>query len=273
MSVKVSGTQAPRNDPPAAADLRSAEQVAREFEAMLLTQMVQQMREALLEEEGEDGEGESLGLGRTTMFETIDVELARQLSKAGGIGLARVVQRSMTHATEPGMATPAQPAPAGTESPSGPVVIPTGGAGTAAETSLHLPDIGRLSSDFGWRQDPFHGRQRFHAGVDLKAAYGQAVPAAGAGRVTFAGEQGAYGLTVLVEHPSGHQTRYAHLSSVSVRAGEEVATGTLVGRVGQSGRATGPHLHFEVLVNGQAVDPAQVARFPGPLKNLGEVVD
>jgi murein DD-endopeptidase MepM/ murein hydrolase activator NlpD len=92
--------------------------------------------------------------------------------------------------------------------------------------------------------------------------------------VAFAGEQGGYGLTVVLDHPNGTQTRYAHLSGLSVETGEEVAQGALVGRVGSSGRSTGPHLHFEVLVDGKPVDPAGVvARRADGLKVSGEVVD
>ena len=242
----------------------SVEQVAQEFEAMLLAQMVRKMRQSFLSEE-ENGEG--VGLGMQTMTETIDVELARALSKAGGIGLADVLQRSMTRAAAPGTATPAQPVPAVTESLPEPVALSTPPSAAVASPvaleELRLP-LQDASSDYGWRADPFHGHRRFHAGIDLKGAYGQEVPTAGAGRVVSAGEQGAYGLTVVVEHDNGVQTRYAHLSAIGVRPGEEIAAGTVVGRVGQSGRATGPHLHFEVLVNGRRVDPALVAQAASP---------
>jgi murein DD-endopeptidase MepM/ murein hydrolase activator NlpD len=253
---------------------RSVEQVAQEFEAMLLAQMVRQMRQSLLAEEEEDGEGQ--GLGMQTMTETIDVELARALSKAGGIGLAEIIQRSMMRAGVPGMATPAQPVPAVTESSPGPVA-PSKPSSAAADPgldpALRLPLATAATSGFGWRTDPFHGAQRFHAGIDLAGAYGQPVPSAGAGKVASVGEQGAYGLTVVVEHPDGVQTRYAHLSSAAVGVGEEVAAGDIVGRVGQSGRATGPHLHFEVLVGGRRVDPAQMARLTEPLKSQARVDD
>ena len=106
-----------------APDRRSVEEVAREFEAMLLAQMLRQLRDTLAASEEDDEAG--LGLGDQTMAETIDVELARQLSKAGGIGLARELKQSMMRTMTPGTAAPAQPAPAETESPSGPVVIPT----------------------------------------------------------------------------------------------------------------------------------------------------
>ena len=252
---------------------RSVEEVAQEFEAMLLSQMLRQLKETLAASEGDEEDG-GLGLGDQTMAETIDVELARQLSKAGGIGLADELKRSMMRTMTPGKAAPAQPAPAETESPSGPVGIPTLSSGSVREQTLRLPLDAAQSSAFGWRADPFHGTQRFHAGIDLKAAYGREVPAAGEGRVSFAGEQGGYGLTVVVDHTNGTQTRYAHLSSLSVKAGEEVAQGTLVGRVGSTGRSTGPHLHFEVLVGGQPVDPQRVVSGRGDgIKVSGEVDD
>ena len=79
------------------------------------------------------------------------------------------------------------------------------------------------------------------------------------GKVTFAGERGGYGLLVVVEHPNGVETRYAHLSSTAVQPGDSVAAGQTIGRVGSSGRSTGPHLHFEVLLDGKRVNPEQIA--------------
>ena len=253
-------------------DRKSVEEVAREFEAMLLSQMMQQLRETFAASDGDEEDGEGLGLGDQTMTETIDVELARELSKAGGIGLADVLGRSMMRAT-PGMAALAQPASTGTESPSVPVAFSTSTTAVSAAEPMRLPLAGAQSSGFGWRADPFHGTRRFHSGMDLKAAYGTEVPAAAAGTVSFAGAQGGYGLSVVVDHANGTQTRYAHLSSLSVKAGEEVASGSFVGRVGSTGRSTGPHLHFEVLVAGRAVDPAQAARLGVELKLPGEVDD
>jgi murein DD-endopeptidase MepM/ murein hydrolase activator NlpD len=97
---------------------------------------------------------------------------------------------------------------------------------------------------------------RFHAGVDLLAPAGSPVAAAAPGRVTFAGWlAGGWGRLVIVAHAEGVRTLYAHLRTVSVRPGESVATGGGLGTVGATGRATGPHLHFEVHVRGAAVDP------------------
>jgi murein DD-endopeptidase MepM/ murein hydrolase activator NlpD len=118
-----------------------------------------------------------------------------------------------------------------------------------------MPVEADSSSRFGWRSDPFHGKRKFHQGLDLKAAYGTEVGSAGDGTVTFAGERGGYGLMVVVAHENGLETRYAHLASADVQPGERIGAGQTLGRVGSSGRSTGPHLHFEVLQDGQRVDP------------------
>jgi murein DD-endopeptidase MepM/ murein hydrolase activator NlpD len=99
------------------------------------------------------------------------------------------------------------------------------------------------------------GHATFHHGVDIAVAYGQDVKAAADGVVSFAGVQNGYGNTVVIDHDGGRQTRYAHLSQELVRAGDVVSEGQVLGKSGNSGRTTGPHLHFEMLVNGRPVDP------------------
>jgi murein DD-endopeptidase MepM/ murein hydrolase activator NlpD len=161
--------------------------------------------------------------------------------------------------------TPAAIAPASAAPAASPVsavgttgVVPaTTGAGEDA--AVPLPVSLPVTSHYGWRSDPFTGRSKFHGGVDVAAAYGTAVPSVAAGRVVEAGERGGYGLTVVVEHGPGLATRYAHLSASLVREGDTVAVGQPLGRVGTSGRSTGPHLHFEVVKDGQRVDPQQAA--------------
>jgi peptidoglycan hydrolase-like protein with peptidoglycan-binding domain len=110
---------------------------------------------------------------------------------------------------------------------------------------VHAP----VGDGFGPRGD------RFHAGVDYLARFGARVAAAASGRVRFAGWTSGWGKTVIVGHRAGVRTLYAHLSRISVRVGQRVATGSLLGRVGMTGHATGPHLHFEVHIRGAAVDP------------------
>jgi murein DD-endopeptidase MepM/ murein hydrolase activator NlpD len=117
-----------------------------------------------------------------------------------------------------------------------------------------------LSSPFGYRIDPFLGRPSLHPGVDLIEAYGAEIRCAGAGRVVHAGPMGGYGDMVEIDHGNGLTTRYAHMSEILVEEGQEVAQGALIGRIGSSGRSTGPHLHYEVRVDGEPVDPERFLR-------------
>jgi len=123
-------------------------------------------------------------------------------------------------------------------------------------------DGGWMSSGFGVRSDPFTGHQAIHEGVDIAASHGSPIYAMGEGVVTHAGNKAGYGLTVEVTHKSSLVTRYAHASAVHVAVGDRVKKGTRVASVGTSGRATGPHLHFEVQLNQRAVNPVSFLRDP-----------
>jgi murein DD-endopeptidase MepM/ murein hydrolase activator NlpD len=119
------------------------------------------------------------------------------------------------------------------------------------------PLRGRVTSPFGARPSPFGGPTEFHDGLDLKAAHGAPVRAAAAGRVVSARFEPGYGNTITLRHGHGFTSRYAHLSRFSVRAGQNVGRGEVIGAVGSTGRSTGPHLHFMVLKNGQWCDPRE----------------
>jgi murein DD-endopeptidase MepM/ murein hydrolase activator NlpD len=127
---------------------------------------------------------------------------------------------------------------------------------------LRKPLAGELetTSTFGYRTDPFLGRPALHTGVDLREDHGAPARATAAGVVVTAGPSGGYGNMVEIDHGGGLATRYAHLSSISTAVGEHVAAGAVVGRVGSTGRSTGPHLHYEVRVDGEPVDPARFLR-------------
>lgn len=112
-----------------------------------------------------------------------------------------------------------------------------------------------VGSRFGVRRDPFTRRHKFHSGVDIKARWGDPVGASYAGTVSFVGWHHGYGNLVIVDHGGGIATHYAHLSSFDVEPGEHVERGTILGRAGSTGRATSPHLHYEVRVDGAAVNP------------------
>jgi murein DD-endopeptidase MepM/ murein hydrolase activator NlpD len=113
----------------------------------------------------------------------------------------------------------------------------------------------RITSPFGYRRDPFSRRPSMHPGIDFKGAYGSPVFAAADGQVTFAGWRGGYGRTVEITHATGIVTRYAHLARIGVKSGQAIDAGATLGGLGSSGRSTGPHLHFEVRINGRAVNP------------------
>lgn len=116
------------------------------------------------------------------------------------------------------------------------------------------------TSSFGYRIDPFLGRPALHTGVDLRDDYGAPVRTTAAGVVVTAAPNGGYGYMVEVDHGDGLTTRYAHLSAITAAAGQQVAAGAVVGRVGSTGRSTGPHLHYEVRMDGEPVDPARFLR-------------
>jgi len=112
-----------------------------------------------------------------------------------------------------------------------------------------------ISSPFGYRRDPFTGRAAMHSGLDFRGATGTPIRAAAKGRVAFVGRKGGYGNVIEIRHGNGVMTRYAHMSKFDARVGDRVDAGETIGRIGSTGRSTGPHLHFEVRINHRAVDP------------------
>jgi murein DD-endopeptidase MepM/ murein hydrolase activator NlpD len=116
------------------------------------------------------------------------------------------------------------------------------------------------TSGFGMRIDPFLRAPAMHTGLDFRGSMGDAVRATAAGKVVVAGWNGGYGKMVEIDHGNGLATRYGHLSSVDVEEGQAVRIGQIVGRVGSTGRSTGPHLHYETRIDGEAVDPQKFLR-------------
>lgn len=126
---------------------------------------------------------------------------------------------------------------------------------TFADAPSLWPIEGRIASSFGEREDPINGEGKFHTGIDIDAPYGTPVRAAGDGEVSGANAGSGYGREVILDHGHDVQTLYAHLSSIAVLPGQHVTRGEIIGYVGQSGRATGPHLHYEVRVHDVPVNP------------------
>lgn len=130
---------------------------------------------------------------------------------------------------------------------------------TNKDSMVSIPTIwpvkGYLTSGFGPRKAPMAGASRMHKGLDISNRIGTPVRAPARGTVTFTGMDGAYGICIVLDHGNGIVTRYAHLQKSSVREGEQVNRGDVIGALGNTGRSTGPHLHYEVIVNGIHVNP------------------
>jgi murein DD-endopeptidase MepM/ murein hydrolase activator NlpD len=124
-----------------------------------------------------------------------------------------------------------------------------------ASTPSIWPARGWVTSDFGTRMDPYSAERKMHQGLDIATPHGQPVYTPSDGTVVFSGTEGGYGKVLVIDHGYGVKTRYGHLSEVFVRAGERVSRGSKVAAVGNTGRSTGPHLHYEVRVNGIPENP------------------
>ena len=127
---------------------------------------------------------------------------------------------------------------------------------TSAPGVLSWPVSGTITSPFGWRRNPFGGGMEMHPGLDIAAPMGTTVTAAASGTVISAGWYGGYGNYILIDEGGGMATGYGHLSQIFVAAGQQVQRGQAIGAVGSTGASTGPHLHFEVRINGKPTDPA-----------------
>jgi murein DD-endopeptidase MepM/ murein hydrolase activator NlpD len=258
------GPVAPPATLEASAQAKTPEQLrvlAAQFESMLLSQMLTQMRSTLFDDDDEGG-----GFGKGPLADAMFSELSLALSRAGGFGLTDSLMDPLLRQTAggseelAGISMPtAQTVMAALPSP----INPGGASATAMpEFGATPPSVdaalirGRISSGFGWREHPVTGGTRFHKGVDIAMPTGRDVPVARGGQVEFAGRQGGYGLTVVVDHGNGLSTRYAHLSELHVAAGDAVTEGQTIAQSGATGRVTGAHLHFEVTQHGRPVDPA-----------------
>ena len=132
----------------------------------------------------------------------------------------------------------------------------------AAATPINLPTDGRISGGYGYRQDPFTGKRTFHRAIDISTGYGQPVYSTADGTVASAARSGAFGNLIKIDHGFGLVTRYGHLSKFKAAVGSTVSRGDVIGYAGDTGRATGSHVHYEVWVNGRSMNPLQLGAEP-----------
>lgn len=225
----------------AANDATQGRKIAQEFASFLYAEVLKAMR-AALPKDGLDG---NESLSRDFFTSMMDGEVARAMAQRDSTGFTKAIENALARvnvspskAVEPVNSKP-QPSAAITSTPA----------------ISEVPTEGVVSSSFGGRADPISGGAAFHQGVDIAAPAGTPVKAAAAGRVLFSGRAPGYGNLVEVDHGGGWVTRYGHNSANLVSAGDKIDAGQPLALVGQSGRATGNHLHFEVRRDGRAVDP------------------
>ena len=194
------------------------------------------------------------GFAGDTFHDMLDGAISDSVAGSGGLGLASTFEAALGGEGGVPVARPHALTMVDTITAQRALDGPSPGA--ADEDGLFVrPAPGRFSSGFGPRVDPLGAGQGFHPGLDIAAAQGTPVVAAAGGKVVHAGPAGTYGNMIAVRLPDGTETRYAHLSAVGVKVGQQVTAGAPLGAVGSTGRSTGPHLHFEVRRDGHAVDP------------------
>jgi murein DD-endopeptidase MepM/ murein hydrolase activator NlpD len=224
--------------------------------------------------------GRSIDDVETGQIEGLGVLAGRAKAKADAIGAVlrteRIGELTFSDDARGGEGGPFEPVPPGRRFEAGLVELAAALDTLQAvrEASAALPlaapvSSTSISSSFGVRADPFVGKAAMHTGIDFIEQVGAAVKATAPGKVVFAGEKAGYGQMVEIDHGDGLSTRYAHMSSIAVGIGEAVAAGALVGRVGSTGRSTGPHLHYEVRRAGEAVDPSRFLKAGRRISALG----
>jgi murein DD-endopeptidase MepM/ murein hydrolase activator NlpD len=220
-------------------DAEAIKKVAKEMEALFAYELIKVMRETTEQSTGS-------GLGNSTYMSMFDMELSKLFAERG-LGLQETIDKGLLSTAEKA----GHPVSRKTE-PAEDVK-----STQAEEIKSLLPDIPhpRVSSGYGFRADPFNGELKFHHGIDIAAPAGADIHAAAKGTVIFSGEQKGYGNVVIVDHGNGYRTKYAHNKENLAKEGDEVDYGSVIARVGSTGRSTGSHVHFEVTYEGRAVNP------------------
>lgn len=229
-----------RRDPNAA-----AKEVGVTLEATLVSQLI--------------ADSLSLGSGPEARFAAdvfADV-IAEAVARDGGLGVGRALEQSLGQSS--GSAAGQAPAGYGVTALT-PHAERAHPASSDTLTALLVEGKSRVSSAYGARKDPIHGAHRFHKGLDVAAKEGVPIRAIRGGTVVFAGERGGYGNCVEIDHGGGLRSLYAHASAIHVEVGEQVHSGTRIADVGNTGRSTGSHLHFEVRLHGRTVDPQRALK-------------
>ena len=234
-------------------ELKSATQ---QFEALFVGYLMKVMRSTV-----DEADPQATSFGKDIYTEMFDSEIANNISQTQSLGIGDLLYRQLEQ-LETGRAENSTDLQMSTVPFRQQPLIPA--SSPAGEDFPVLAGAIPVSSEFGRRKDPIDGSMRFHQGIDLAAPAGTPFRSVDSGTVAFAGMLGSFGNAVLVDHPNGDRTLYAHASNVLVHAGQEVEPDQVLGTVGSTGRATGPHLHFELRRNGENVNPNEILALRSP---------
>ena len=237
--------------------LRSATQ---EFEALFLSYMLKVMRSTV----GSEKE-ESSSLGKDVYMEMFDNEIALNIARVRSLGIGEMMYRQLTAQSSKNKESKRDPQSRKIEPDSPPVPIGslsrdkpetlTEEESRNLDEPFAVPIEGELTSAYGLRRHPLTQATHFHQGLDIAAPAGTLFRAAQSGTVIFSGFLGGYGNTVILEHADGYRTLYAHAAKLLVSQGEKVSAEQEIGIVGNTGRSTGTHLHFELQRGGEKANP------------------
>ena len=226
----------PLQDPAELERARNRKEAGEQFESFMFTFLAKTLRSTVPDGPFSSGPMQTFG-------ELFDQEIGKRVGEGHAFGLSDRLEDSLSsHGLTPAPTLP-RPAP------------------TRTRDDGRTPAIGvegRFTGGFGARVDPINGKKGFHPGVDIAAPAGTPIHAVREGKVVFAGPHGGYGNFIVVDHGDGVLTRYAHCQRIDVQVGQEIQANSVIGAVGTTGHSTGPHLHFEVYQNGEAVDPMKV---------------
>jgi len=225
---------------------------SQEFEAMLVNLMISEMRKGIASEDGQEG---LFGDSQTTkVFRSmLDYEYSKALADHEKLGFAEQIMEQFGIPVKDDKYSLQAPSDIFSGISSLTPGLPESSSQNAG--NFLRPAAGAISSGFGMRIHPLTQKYQMHQGIDIAMPTGTRIHAAESGRVAFAGHKDGYGQAVVIEHPDGYQTIYGHLSDIGVEAGDVVRRGEILGLSGNTGRSTGPHLHFEILKDGRRLDP------------------
>jgi murein DD-endopeptidase MepM/ murein hydrolase activator NlpD len=250
---------------PGSGRLQELKSATQQFEALFIGYLMKVMRSTV-----DQADPQSESYGKDIYTEMFDSEIANNVSQTQSLGIGDLLYRQLEQLESgaPAKSAISRKSTAAVEPsqfniPAVDSIVPDIPE-TSEKPSASIGAI-PITSGFGIRKDPLDGSMRFHNGIDMAAPAGTPFHAVDRGTVVFAGMLGTFGNTVVVDHPNGDRTLYAHASRVLVQAGQEVEPDQEIGTVGSTGRSTGPHLHFELRRNGESINPNEILDLRSPL--------